>query len=215
MNASQTEAFFFILTYCMLKIGLTGGIGSGKTTVAQIFEVLGIPVYYADTEAKRLMNQDPVLKEQIITAFGKKMYDKGILDRVRLGTLVFADAEKLTLLNSFVHPATIQDAESWMNSQKTLYVIKEAALIFEGGLDKYFDYVIGVTAPESLRLERTIQRDHSSPENVLQRMRQQMDEKEKISRCDFVIVNDSIQALLPQVLQIHKSLLSKIDILKT
>src|SRR6185295_2828671 len=139
----------------------------GKTTVAQIFEVLGIPVYYADTEAKRLMNQDPVLKEQIITAFGNNMYEKGVLDRVRLGTLVFADAEKLALLNSLVHPATIQDAESWMNSQKTLYVIKEAALIFEGGLDKYFDYVIGVTAPESLRLERTIQRDHSSPENVL------------------------------------------------
>ncbi len=193
----------------MLKIGLTGGIGSGKTTVAQIFEVLSIPVYYADQAAKDLMNQDPELKKQIISAFGKEVYKEGVLDRSFLGEMVFADAEKLSLLNSFVHPVTFRHASSWMLNQKTSYAIKEAALIFEAGLENFFDYIIGVTAPESLRLERVMNRDHSSKESVLQRMAQQMDEKEKISRCDFMIINDEKQALLPQVLEIHKTLLTK------
>jgi dephospho-CoA kinase len=194
----------------MLKIGLTGGIGSGKTTVARIFEVLGIPVYYADQAAKDLMNNDPDLKKQIISSFGPDSYKKDKLDRPFLAAKVFGDTEKLALLNSFVHPATIRDADSWMKRQTTSYAIKEAALIFEGGLEKYFDFIIGVTAPESLRLERTMQRDQTSAENVLQRMHQQLDEKEKISRCDFVIVNDGRQAILPQVLDIHKTLLAKV-----
>jgi dephospho-CoA kinase len=194
----------------MLKIGLTGGIGSGKTTVARIFEVLGIPVYYADQAAKDLMNQDPELKNKIISGFGPQSYKEGKIDRPFLASRVFGDAEKLALLNSFVHPATIRDAEAWMKRQTTPYAVKEAALIFEGGLEKYFDYVIGVSAPEYLRLERAMQRDQTSAENVLQRMQQQMDENEKISQCDFVIVNDGKQALLPQVLHIHERLLSTI-----
>jgi dephospho-CoA kinase len=193
----------------MLKIGLTGGIGSGKTTVAQIFEVLGIPVYYADSAAKDLMNQDPELKKQIISAFGPEVYKDGKLDRAFLGGQVFGDTEKLTRLNSIVHPATLRDAENWMKKQKTPYAIKEAALIFEAGLEKFFDYMVGVTAPESLRMERAVSRDQTSAENVLQRMQQQMDEKEKISRCDFVITNDGVQALLPQVLDIHEKLMAK------
>ena len=196
----------------MLKIGLTGGIGSGKTTVAQIFEVLGIPVYYADQAAKDLMNQDQELKKQIISAFGSDVYKEGKLDRAYLGSLVFADAEKLALLNSFVHPVTLHHAETWMKNQKTPYAIKEAALIFEAGLEKYFDYIIGVTAPESLRLERVISRDGTTAENVTQRMQQQMDEKEKISRCDFVIRNDGKQAVLPQVLVIHETLMAKANL---
>ncbi|HEY4935559.1 MAG TPA: dephospho-CoA kinase [Puia sp.] len=193
----------------MLKIGLTGGIGSGKTTVAQIFEVLAIPVYYADQAAKDLMNRDPELKKQIIAVFGAEVYKEGMLDRSYLGELVFANTEKLALLNSFVHPVTFRDAASWMQNQKTPYAIKEAALIFEAGLENFFDYIIGVTAPESLRLERVRKRDQTSAENVLQRMQQQMDEGEKISRCDYVIMNDGKQALLPQVLEIHKTLLAK------
>ncbi len=193
----------------MLKIGLTGGIGSGKTTVAQIFEVLSIPVYYADQAAKDLMNQDLKLKKQIISAFGKEVYKDGVLDRSYLGKIVFADAEKLSLLNSFVHPVTFRHASSWMQNQKTFYAVKEAALIFEAGLENFFDYIIGVTAPESLRLERVMNRDRSSKESVFQRMAQQMDEKEKISKCNFVIINDEKQALLPQVLEIHRILLSK------
>jgi len=193
----------------MLKIGLTGGIGSGKTTVAQIFEVLGIPVYYADQAAKDLMNQDPVLKEKIKAVFGAEVYNNGQLDRPYLSRLVFGNAEKLALLNSIVHPATLLDAEQWMKNQKAAYAIKEAALIFEAGLEKYFNYIIGVTAPQSIRLERVITRDKTSSENILQRMKQQLDEDDKISRCDFVIINDGVHALLPQVLSIHEKLLGK------
>jgi dephospho-CoA kinase len=193
----------------MLKIGLTGGIGSGKTTVAQIFEVLSIPVYYADTAAKELMNKDPELKKKIIASFGSDVYKKGVLDRAYLGAMVFPDAEKLNLLNSIVHPATILDSENWMENQTTPYAIKEAALIFEAGLEKHLDYIIGVTAPESLRIQRVVDRNHTSAEKVLERMHQQMDEKEKISRCDFVILNDEVVPLLPQVLAIHKTLMAK------
>lgn len=192
----------------MLKVGLTGGIGSGKTTVAQIFEVLSIPVYYADAAARDLMNKDPELKKKIIASFGTDAYKDGELNRSYLGSVVFRDSEKLNLLNSIVHPVTIRDSENWMKNQKTPYSIKEAALIFEAGVEKYLDYVIGVTAPESLRIQRVVERDHVATEKVLDRMQHQMDEKEKISRCDFVIENDGDHALLPQVLQIHKTLLS-------
>src|SRR5450432_2094716 len=193
----------------MLKIGLTGGIGSGKTTVAQIFEVFGIPVYYADLAAKDLMNQDPELKKQIISAFGKEAYKENKLDRAWLGRIVFADPEKLNTLNQIVHPATLKDAALWMNKQKTHYALKEAALIFEGGLEKYFDFIIGVSAPESLRIQRVKERDQSDSENILQRISRQMDDAEKMNHCDFVIINDGIKALLPQVISIHEILMSK------
>jgi dephospho-CoA kinase len=193
----------------MLKIGLTGGIGSGKTTVAHIFEVLGIPVYYADEAARRLMNEDPELKQQIIRLFGDAAYKEGNLDRRFLGDLVFADPEKLSQLNKIVHPVTLKDAAQWMLRQKAPYAIKEAALIFEANLRPYLDYVIGVTASESLRIDRVVKRDQSSREKVLKRIRQQMNEEEKISLCDFVIRNDEQEAVLPQVLKIHESLLAK------
>jgi len=196
----------------MLKIGLTGGIGSGKTTVAQIFEVLAIPVYYADQAARDLMNNNADLKERIISAFGYQSYKEGKLDRAYIGNLVFGDDQKLDLLNSIVHPATIKDAEEWMGKQTTPYAIKEAAIIFETGLEKYFDFIIGVSAPQPLRIQRVIDRDHSTAENILQRIQQQMDESEKISRCDFVIHNDGTDTLLPQVLAIHKTLLAKANL---
>jgi dephospho-CoA kinase len=191
----------------MLRVGLTGGIGSGKTTVAQIFEVLSIPVYYADSAARYLMNNDPELKKKIIASFGTDAYRNGELNRSYLGSVVFQDTEKLKLLNSIVHPVTIRDSANWMKRQKTAYAIKEAALIFEAGLEKHLDYIIGVTAPESIRIQRVVERDHVAMEKVLERLQHQMDEKEKISRCDFVIQNDGIQPLLPQVLAIHQSLM--------
>jgi dephospho-CoA kinase len=195
----------------MLKIGLTGGIGSGKTTVARIFEVLGIPVYYADEAAKNLMNSDPQLKQQIMQRFGTAVYKEGKLDRHFLGSLVFSDTEKLRQLNEIVHPATQKDAAHWMSLQTTPYAIKEAALIFEAGLRPDFDYVIGVTAPESLRISRVIKRDQSSREKVLDRIRQQMNEEEKMKLCDFVIVNDEKEAVLPQTIRVHESLLAKVN----
>ncbi len=193
----------------MLKIGLTGGIGSGKTTVANIFEVLGIPVYYADEEAKKLMNENKALRREIIRLFGDAAYKEGELDRSFLGELVFSDPEKLSQLNKIVHPATLEDAAQWMVRQQAPYAIKEAALIFEANLQSYFDYVIGVTAPESLRISRVIQRDHTSMEKVLKRIRQQMNEEEKIALCDFVIKNDEKEGLLPQVFKVHETLMAK------
>ncbi len=196
----------------MLKIGLTGGMGSGKTTVAQIFETLAIPVYYADQAAKDLMNTNSLLKKQIVDAFGPETYKDGKLDRAYLANIVFNNNDKLNLLNSIVHPATLTDAKAWMQNQKAPYAMKEAAIIFETNMEGTFDFIIGVTAPESLRLERVIKRDQITEDQVFQRMHQQMDESEKINRCDFVIINDGIRALIPQVLNIHNTLLSKVPI---
>ncbi len=191
----------------MLKIGLTGGIGSGKSTVARIFEILGIPVYYADNAAKRLMNTDPALREQIIAAFGAEAYTGGQLNRQYLAQQVFQDEKKLTKLNSLVHPATIYDAENWIAAQASPYTVKEAALIFESGSEKLLDYVIGVSAPQELRIQRTMQRDNISREEVLKRIQQQMDEKLKMERCNFIVYNDEEQPVLPQVIALHRQLL--------
>src|SRR5688572_2011525 len=142
----------------MLRVGLTGGIGSGKSIVARIFITLGIPVYYADEEAKRIMNEDPELKKKIIDHFGSASYVNDILDRKYLASQVFSDNFKLDLLNSFVHPATIQNATAWMKKQTSPYSIKEAALLFEAGAAEHLDIVIGVTAPEILRIKRVMER---------------------------------------------------------
>jgi dephospho-CoA kinase len=190
-----------------LKIGLTGGIGSGKSTVAKILEVLGVPVYYADDEAKRLMNENEVLKKSIISQFGKESYKDGILDRAYLASQVFENKEKLAALNALTHPATIRDAERWMSEQKTPYAVKEAALIFESGSEAHLDYVIGVQSPSALRIERTMARDSISREEVLRRIASQMDEKEKMKRCHFIIYNDEEQPILPQVLALHRKLM--------
>ena len=192
----------------MLKIGITGGIGSGKTTVAKVFEVLGIPVYYADDAAKKLMNTDEKLKEKIQLQFGNDVYKDGRLDRKYLSEIVFKNPEKLQLLNALVHPATLKDAERWMQNQSTAYSLKEAALIFESGAQEQLNYVIGVTAPDPLRIQRTIHRDNITREEVILRMDRQMDETIKIKLCDFVIKNDEQEMLLPQVLELHKKLLA-------
>ncbi|NII26737.1 dephospho-CoA kinase [Pseudoflavitalea sp. X16] len=191
-----------------LRVGLTGGIGSGKSTVAKVFEVLGIPVYYADEEAKRIMNSDPQLREELIHHFGPATFEQGMLNRKHLSQLVFNNPEKLELLNSLVHPVTIQDGERWLQQQTTPYAIKEAALIFESGSQSQLDYVIGVSAPDALRIHRTIQRDHITREEVIARMNKQIKQLIKMRLCDFVIVNDEQSAVIPQVMQLHLQLLS-------
>lgn len=193
----------------MLKIGLTGGIGSGKTTVAKVFEVLGIPVYYADDAAKRLMNEDEVLQQKIISAFGEAAYTDGILNRQHLSSLVFNTKEKLELLNSLVHPATIADAAVWFSKQKSPYVIKEAALLFESGTAAGLDFVIGVPAPEPIRMKRVMDRDGVSSDEVKKRMQNQMEEPIKIRLCDFVIHNNEEEMVTPQVLKLHEQLLNR------
>lgn len=191
----------------MLKIGLTGGIGSGKTMVARIFELLGIPVYYADAAAKTIMNEDESLKALIIEHFGKAAYTDGTLNRAYISSIVFQNKEKLALLNSLVHPATIRAAEKWMQQQQAAYAIKEAALIFESGSQNGLDLVIGVYAPKSLRILRTMQRDTISRDEVLKRMSNQVNEELKMKLCDFVIYNNEQQLLIPQVIALHEKLL--------
>lgn len=193
----------------MLKVGITGGIGSGKSTVSKIFEVLGIPVYYADTAAKRLMHENAALREKIIAHFGASSYEDGLLNRKHIAGIVFNAPEKLELLNSIVHPATITDAEEWMLRQQSPYAIKEAALIFESGSQAQLDYVIGVYAPAALRVQRVMHRDNVSREEVLKRMNEQIEEDIKMRLCDFVITNDEQQLLIPQVLALHTELISK------
>lgn len=191
----------------VLRVGLTGGIGSGKTTVAKIFELLGIPVYYADDAAKKIMNEDNELKAAIQKQFGAEAYKNGELNRAYLSTKVFNDAFQLEILNSLVHPATIRDAARWMEGQKSSYTIKEAALIFESGSAEYLDYVIGVYAPAQLRIERTMERNHVGLDDVTQRMNKQLDEDMKMKLCDFVIYNDEKHLLIPQVIELHQKLL--------
>ena len=191
----------------MLKVGLTGGIGAGKSTVAHIFEVLGIPVYHADQEAKRLMQTNPVLIEKIRMAFSDKAYADGILDRKFLSSVVFNDKEQLELLNSIVHPFTIQDGKDWMKKQTSPYAIKEAALIFESGSQGEFDSIIGVFSPTTLRIQRTIQRDQVEREKVLHRMEKQLDESIKMKLCDHVLINNEQSLLIPQVIDLHQKMM--------
>lgn len=193
----------------MLRVGLTGGIGSGKSTVARIFEVLGIPVYYADKATRRLMNEDKELKSAIIRHFGEQSYLDGHLNRSWLASIVFSNKEKLDLLNSLTHPATIADGNYWMQQQTTPYAMKEAALIFESGSAEQLDIVVGVYAPAPLRIQRTMERDHITAEEVKSRMSRQIDEELKMKLCDFVIVNDEQQLLIPQVLRLHKQFMEK------
>lgn len=192
----------------MIRIGLTGGIGSGKTTVAKIFETLGIPVYYADDAAKRIMNEDAALREAIQQNFGEESYTNNTLNRSYLASVVFGSAEKLALLNKIVHPLTIADSEAWMQLQTGPYAIKEAALIFESDVWKDLDKVIGVSSPIELRLQRTMVRDGANREAVQARISKQMDEDEKMKRCDFVLYNDETQLLIPQVLALHEKLIA-------
>lgn len=192
----------------MLRIGLTGGIGSGKTTVARIFEVLGVPVYYADEQAKRLMNENELLRNEIIRLFGDGAYTDLKLNRGYLGGTVFKDPEKLALLNSIVHPVTLLDAQSWMAIQTSPYAIKEAAILFEAGAHKNLDYIIGVFSPADLRIQRIMQRDGLTSEEVSARMSKQMDENIKMKMCDFVLINNEKELLIPQVNALHEKLLA-------
>ena len=188
----------------MLKIGLTGGIGSGKSTVAKVFQTLGIPIYYADKAAKEIMNTNEALKQQIIHHFGEDIYENKVLNRILLAQKVFNNPSQLNLLNSLVHPPTIKAAEDWFAQQKAPYCIKEAALIFESGSQQNLDFVIGVYTPTTIRLQRVMQRDKTTKEEVQQRMDKQIDETIKMRLCDFVVTNNEQELLIPQVMALHE-----------
>lgn len=188
----------------MLKIGLTGGIGSGKTTVAQIFKVLGVPVFDADSAAKKIMQEDESLKAALVATFGPETYINGILNRKHLSSLVFTDPYQLELLNALVHPASIAAGLQWATQQDAPYIIKEAALMFEAGSGYNLDFIIGVYAPQTLRIHRAMKRDNLTRQEVLNRISRQVNDTIKMKLCDFVIVNDDQQLLIPQVLKLHE-----------
>lgn len=192
----------------MLKVGITGGIGSGKTTVCKIFETLGIPIYYADDRAKYLMNTDEYLVTGIIKLFGKEAYFEGELNRPHIASIAFSDKNILQQLNALVHPVVHQDSENWFLEQKNVpYVLKEAALHFETGGYKMLDKMITVFAPKAMRIERVMKRDNRTAEEVEARIDNQMPDSEKVKLADFVIYNDGSQSLIQQIYTIHQRLI--------
>jgi dephospho-CoA kinase len=195
----------------MLKIGITGGIGSGKSAACKVFEQLGVPVYYADERAKYLMQHEHFLIDQIKKNFGGEVYENGRLNRVLLAEKVFNDKAKLGLLNSLVHPAVFRDTERWTEEQrekKVPYVLKEAALLIESGSYKALDKLIVVTAALDVRVNRIILRDKTNAEEVMTRVRNQLAEEEKLQYATYIIHNDSDeQHLEAQVKNIHVQIL--------
>jgi dephospho-CoA kinase len=193
-----------------LKVGITGGIGSGKTTICKIFETLGIPVYYADGRAKWLMVNDPRLVAGVKKMFGEQAYfSHGALNRQYLADTVFSDPEKLQQLNQLVHPAVADDSSRWQNGQIGVpYTLKEAALLFESKNHLVLDKVITVSCPEAIRLKRVMERDKMSEAEVRARMERQMPEEEKVKLADYIIYNDGKKGLVPQVMAIHQQLLA-------
>ncbi len=189
-----------------IMIGLTGGIGSGKSTVAAMFATLGIPVFNADEQAKLIMQNSPIIKEKLIAQFGAAIYEGGQLQKEQLATIVFNDPYQLQLLNAIVHPVTIQAAKDWALQQQAPYVIKEAALIFESGAAEGLFKVIGVTAPLTIRKHRVMQRDGITKDQVEARMRNQISDTIKMRLCDYVIHNDNQEMVIPQVLAIDKAI---------
>lgn len=195
----------------MLRVGITGGIGSGKTTACKLFEKLGVPVYYADLRAKQLMEEDKKLKLSIVENFGSDAYlHNGTLNRVYLSSIVFGNEEKLQLLNSLVHPVVAADSESWnevLAQNGFAYSLREAALLIETGSYRLLHKLIVVTAPEEERIQRVMMRDNVTKEQVQARINAQIPEREKVKLADFVIQNTDLISLAQQVQKIHEQLL--------
>lgn len=184
----------------MIKIGITGGIGSGKSVVATLLRLYGIPVYIADEESKRLTNSSPVIRRALVDLVGEAVYDAdGKLDKPRLANFIFGQPEHLARVNAIIHPEVNRDFLDWSERQEKAFCAIESAILFESGFDRIVDVKLMVLAPLEIRLERAIARDHASREALERRIKSQMADEEKASRSDFVIHNDGRQALIPQV----------------
>lgn len=193
----------------MLTVGITGGIGSGKSTICRIFEVMEVPVFNADAEARRLQNEDSNVRSSMISLFGNEVYNDDGLNRKLVAELVFNNKLLLDQLNKIIHPATLVAFEKWKQDYSSNhYVIKEAAILFESKSNIGLDKIIVVSAAEELRIERIVKRDNISREQIISRMNNQLAEEERIAKADFVIVNDEKSAIIPQVLAVHEKLLA-------
>ena len=188
----------------MKKIGITGGIGSGKTYVSEVFSSLGIPVFNADVESKRLMSSSDNLISLVKDLFGDDIYTNGLLDKQKLASIVFSDKEKLENLNNIIHPVVKQEFIDWCKQQNSSYVIKETAILFESRSDKGLDAVICVSAPLNIRIDRAVKRDGSTEKEIKNRIENQISQEEKENLSDYIIVNDEKDLLLPQIIKIHQ-----------
>ena len=191
-----------------LLIGITGGIGSGKSIITEIFSLLGIPVYYADIRAKSLMNEDEQLIDEIIKQFGEQSYEKGELNRQYLAERVFNNKDEIVTLNKLVHPAVARDFKSWSQQQKSVYILKEAALLFETESFKELDKTILVVAPENTRIERVLKRDPERSEAQIKNiMKRQMTVERAESLASWIIKNDESELIIPQIMEIHEAII--------
>ncbi|MBL7951028.1 MAG: dephospho-CoA kinase [Flavobacteriales bacterium] len=191
----------------MIRVGLTGGIGSGKTTVARVFRTLGIPVFEADAEGRRVLSEDQGVIQAVAQRFGHGVLEDGRLDRAALAKIVFEDAGALKDLNAIVHPAVREGFQRWAGEQRTPYVMMESAIMLESGSSKLMDRVVLVTAPEELRIQRVVARDAVQPAQVKARMDSQVSEEQRTTIAHHVIHNDDLQLVIPQVLAVHETLL--------
>lgn len=191
-----------------MMLGVTGGIGSGKTSVCRIFSILGIPVFSADPEAKRLMDSDEGIRRQINMFTGRDIYPEGVLDRQSLAALIFNDHELLLKVNSVVHPVVLKLFTDWAEKQTSPYVIIEVAILFESGAADIVDRILTVSAPMEERIERVMLRNNLTREQVLERIRNQHDDEYLISHSDYVIRNSENDMIIPAVIDIHKDILS-------
>ena len=190
----------------MYKVGVTGGIGSGKSVVCNMLRERGVAVYNCDIRAKELMSADEVIAKQLVERFGPETFVDGELNRAYLAERVFGNSEELAALNAIVHPRVVEDFEQWAQRQQGEYVVIESAILFESGIDSKVDVTVAVMAPESLRLERTMQRDGVSREQVEERMRNQLSDDERCSRSKYAIVNIELDELEEDVEQLHRRL---------
>lgn len=190
-----------------LKIGITGGIGSGKSTVCNVFRVLGIPIFEADLVAKQLLNSNPEIKEELIRLYGKEIYtENNGVDRKKLANIIFNDDIQLAKINALVHPAVRNEFQHWAELQQSPYVIHEAAILFESGFYKMMDFTILVSAPEQQRIDRVIKREGITEELVKSRMKKQWTDAEKRQLASIELVNDNKNTILPQIIKIDKRL---------
>ena len=191
----------------MLKVGITGGIGSGKTIVCRIFGLLGIPVFSADIQAKVLMDTEPEIKNKLTKRFGNNIYNNGVLNRPLLASVIFCNENELTFVNSLIHPLVRESFKEWCTQYKDCdYVLHEAAILFESGLYKDLDRIILIDAPEDTRIQRVIKRDGTNPESVKARIRKQMPAEQKKEMSDYIINNDGNKLIIPEILHIDSLL---------